>query len=72
MQAPAADLVLPYSSSWDLEVTVTETWNSSRESRTRLRVNENVSILPLDQWSPSRLHMRARLSSKKAVFSSTY
>ena len=29
MQPPAADLQLPYSSEWELELVVTEHWNST-------------------------------------------
>ena len=67
-QRPAADLVLPYASSWDVEVTVVEHWTSVRPERNNLRtatVNDRVSILPLEQWQPSRLSMRVRLVSGK-------
>ena len=75
VQKPAADLMLPYSSSWTVEVTVAEHWNSTRDGRSNLRLgstgSDRVSILPLSQWQPTRLHMRARIMSKKAVFDRT-
>ena len=45
MQPPAADLQLPYSSEWDLELIVTEHWNTTNSAQGSLRASAKVGSL---------------------------
>ena len=45
MQPPAADLQLPYSSEWDLELLVTEHWNTTNSAQGSLRASAKVRSL---------------------------
>jgi hypothetical protein len=49
MQPPAADLQLPYSSEWDLELIVTEHWNTTNSAQGSLRASAKVRPPSLQQ-----------------------
>ena len=73
-QAPAKDILLPYTSKWDIQVSITEHWNSTmvaQGSLRRAKVGDHVSVYPLEQWAPTQLLLRVRMASQHVQFSGT-
>ena len=63
-QAPAEDLQLPYSAKYDATITISEIWTSSSAALSGKATRGSiVSILPYEQWQPTKIKFAAKLTA---------